>query len=103
MIVPMKKYAFLVHHHDYDRFLAALGEMGVLHIRERRREATATLEDRRQQEKRLQEAIRFLEQRPEGETVAPPLGRIFDRQAGAAGPAGRFPAFLYVSGTQIPR
>ncbi len=72
MIVPMKKYAFLVHHRDYDHFLEALGEIGVLHLRERRRETTDILEDRRQQQKRLQEAITFLEKRVAGEGAASP-------------------------------
>lgn len=32
MVVPMKKYAFLVHHSDYDKFLNGIREVGVLHV-----------------------------------------------------------------------
>ncbi|MDR3143124.1 MAG: ATPase [Tannerellaceae bacterium] len=34
MIVKMKKYAFMVYHRDYDRFLSALRRLGVVHIKE---------------------------------------------------------------------
>jgi len=32
MIAEMKKYAFLVFHRDYDKFLGELGRLGVLHV-----------------------------------------------------------------------
>ncbi len=35
MVVPMKKYAFLVHHSDYDAFLTGVREVGVLHVQPR--------------------------------------------------------------------
>lgn len=35
MVVPMKKYAFLVHHSDYDDFLEGMREIGVLHVQAR--------------------------------------------------------------------
>ena len=35
MIVPMKKYAFLVHHAGYREFLEGLRAVGVLHVRQR--------------------------------------------------------------------
>lgn len=36
MIVPMKKYAFLVYHKDYLDFLSELQELGVLHVIEKK-------------------------------------------------------------------
>ncbi|MDR1402330.1 MAG: ATPase [Tannerellaceae bacterium] len=34
MIVKMRKYAFMVFHREYDRFLSTLRELGVVHIKE---------------------------------------------------------------------
>ena len=34
MIVKMSKYAFLVYHKEYDRFLDTLRDLGVVHIQE---------------------------------------------------------------------
>jgi len=34
MILPMKKYAFMVYHKEYDDFLHALREVGVVHVKE---------------------------------------------------------------------
>ena len=36
MIVPMKKYSFLVYHKEYELFLKNLQELGVLHIIEKK-------------------------------------------------------------------
>lgn len=65
MIVKMKKYAFLVYHKDYDRFLESLREQGVLHVKER---GSANLEGGALRDKllllnRIQEAIKFLEKK----------------------------------------
>ena len=35
MILPMKKYSFIVHHDDYKSFLGKLGKLGVMHVIER--------------------------------------------------------------------
>lgn len=35
MILPMKKYSFIVYHDDYKNFLEKLGKLGVLHVIER--------------------------------------------------------------------
>jgi len=34
MILPMKKYAFMVYHKEYDEFLHALRDVGVVHVKE---------------------------------------------------------------------
>jgi len=34
MIIPMRKYAFMVYHKEYDQFLSTLRELGVVHIKE---------------------------------------------------------------------
>lgn len=34
MIIPMKKYAFMVYHKEYDQFLTTLRELGVVHIKD---------------------------------------------------------------------
>lgn len=46
MIVPMKKYAFLVHHGKYAAFMDDLKELGVLHIIESGREPTLAIQDK---------------------------------------------------------
>ena len=35
MIVPMKKYSFLVYHREYKKFLEDLQSLGVLHVIEK--------------------------------------------------------------------
>lgn len=62
MIVKMKKYAFLVYHKDYERFLVSLQEKGVLHVKER---GAIDIEGGPQRDKllllnRIQETIKFL-------------------------------------------
>lgn len=34
MIIPMRKYAFMVYHKEYDQFLQTLRDLGVVHIKE---------------------------------------------------------------------
>jgi V/A-type H+/Na+-transporting ATPase subunit I len=46
MIVPMKKYAFLVHHQNYGVFMDDLKELGVLHIIESKKEPTAAIQEK---------------------------------------------------------
>jgi V/A-type H+-transporting ATPase subunit I len=65
MIVPMKKYSFLVYHKEYEKFLSNLQELGVLHVIEKE------LDDSENEELRekyallnnLNKAIKFLEKR----------------------------------------
>jgi V/A-type H+/Na+-transporting ATPase subunit I len=40
MVVPMKKYSFLVHHSDYDDFLNGVRTVGVLHVQPKNAEPT---------------------------------------------------------------
>ncbi len=65
MIVPMKKYSFLVYHKEYELFLKSLQELGVLHVIEKKpddveneglREKYSLLAD-------LTKNIKFLEKR----------------------------------------
>ena len=60
MIVPIRKYTFLVYHRDYDQFLDNLGELGVLHIVEKQTELDEKTLDKLDQLKQVNEAISFL-------------------------------------------
>ncbi len=72
MIVPMKKYAFLVYHKDYLGFLSELQELGVLHVIEKK---SGEIEDVALREKfsqiqQFNQLISFLQKRqiePSGE------------------------------------
>jgi V/A-type H+-transporting ATPase subunit I len=65
MIVPMKKYSFLVYHREYLGFLSDLQELGVLHVIEKK---SGEIEDEGLREKfskiqQLNNAINFLQKR----------------------------------------
>jgi V/A-type H+-transporting ATPase subunit I len=65
MIVPMKKYSFLVYHQEYLQFLKDIQDLGVLHVIEK---ADGELINEELKEKyqliyRLSSAIKFLEKR----------------------------------------
>ncbi len=65
MIVPMKKYSFLVYHKEYTDFLDGVRELGVLHVIERE---SGEIEDEEmrlkyQQVSELNHAIKFLSKR----------------------------------------
>lgn len=65
MIVPMKKYSFLVYHREYLSFLSDLQELGVLHVIEKK---SGDIEDEGLREKfskiqQLNSAINFLQKR----------------------------------------
>ena len=74
MIIPMKKYSFLVYHREYDDFLHDLQKLGVVHVIEK---ATGELEDPAMRDKHLKitqltGTINFLQKRmiePAGEQV----------------------------------
>ena len=63
MIIPMKKYSFLVHHHDYRDFLGELQELGVIDIIERDVEFDDEMRDKIFLVKQVQNRIKFLEKR----------------------------------------
>jgi V/A-type H+/Na+-transporting ATPase subunit I len=63
MIVPMRKYLFLVHHADYTGFLEGLRELGVLHVREQEGEPSEDLMDRLALQQRLKTVKKGLEKR----------------------------------------
>lgn len=60
MIVPMKKYSFLVFHKEYDDFLLKLRELGVVHIIEREGSVTEDVLARFQKAEEVNKLIRFL-------------------------------------------
>lgn len=70
MIVPMKKYAFLVYHKEYDAFLKKLRELGVVHIVEKEGVVTESIRQQFQFADQLDKVIRLLEGRV-AETAAP--------------------------------
>jgi len=63
MIVPMKKYAFLVHHSDYVAFLEGLRELGVLHVQYRELEPSADLEEKKELREDIEETLKALRHR----------------------------------------
>ena len=63
MIVPIRKYTFLVYHRDYDQFLDDLAELGVLHIVEKQTNLDNKTLEQLDQLKQVKEAITFLKQR----------------------------------------
>lgn len=63
MIVPMRKYSFLVYHHDYDQFLEQIRELGVVDVMERYAGADDATTEKLHQINRYREAITFLQRR----------------------------------------
>ncbi len=63
MIVPMRKYLFLVHHSDYVGFLEGLRRLGVLHVRAQKGEPSQELMDRMALRQRLSEVRKELGKR----------------------------------------
>lgn len=65
MIVKMKKYAFLVYHHDYLDFLETLRDLGVVHIEEKEEGMPEheSLDELMKLQARLKTAIRQLTRR----------------------------------------
>ena len=60
MIIPMKKYSFLIHHKDFQPFLAELQELGVLDVVDRQVELDEDTSRQIQQSDQLKRVIRFL-------------------------------------------
>lgn len=65
MIVPMKKYSFLVYHKDYDRFLDDIRNLGVVHVIEKESGdiENEALKEKYTQIQQINQAIKFLEKR----------------------------------------
>lgn len=63
MIVPMKKYTFLVHHADYVDFLNALRRLGVLHVQYRKTTPSDELLDRLHSQKEIKETLQAMRTR----------------------------------------
>lgn len=60
MVVPMRKYAFLVHRADYSGFLDELRRLGVLHVREKKQENAEGESEHVRDLKNVDSAIRLL-------------------------------------------
>lgn len=75
MIVPMKKYAFLVHHAGYREFLEDLRETGVLHVRQREAAASRESEALKSMGKEVADLVRQLKKRKPAADVGdfPPI------------------------------
>ncbi len=63
MIVPMKKYAFLVYHADYQKFLEDLRKVGVVDVAERTRDLDDDTRDQLLEQKMFSDTIRMLQRR----------------------------------------
>ena len=63
MIVPMKKYIFLVHHSDYVDFLDELRGLGVLHVQHQEGEPSEELLQRIQLQKDIRDTLAALRHR----------------------------------------
>lgn len=63
MVVPMKKYAFLVHHLDYDEFLNGVRAVGVLHVQPKKTEQTPTTSRQKLMHKEVSDIIGQLKRR----------------------------------------
>ncbi len=63
MIVPMKKFVFLVHHSDYIGFLDELRGLGVLHVKQQEGEPSEELVHRVQLHKEIRDTLSALRHR----------------------------------------
>lgn len=63
MIVPMKKYSFLVFHEEYETFLKDIQELGVLHVIEKQDEIEESIKDKFALIKEFSNAVKFLAKR----------------------------------------
>ena len=80
MVVPMKKYAFLVHHSDYDDFLNGVRELGVLHVQQKSLEPTQEAGRKKQMHKEVSDIMGQLKKRK----VEAVVGQPSDGRVGAA-------------------
>jgi len=63
MIVPMKKFTFLVYHADYQKFLEELRQVGVVDIVERTKDLDDETRDQLLEQKQIADTIKFLQRR----------------------------------------
>ena len=86
MIVPMKKYAFMVYHKEYDEFLHALRELGVVHVKENKSvTGNAELQELLSVRKQLKISLDFLHTlNSETETAELLPARSITKQEGLA-------------------
>ena len=63
MIVPMKKYAFLVYHADYEAFLQKVREIGVVQVVESGNTTTDSIQERYVLSSRISDLLRMLKAR----------------------------------------
>ena len=71
MIIPMKKYSFLIHHLDYDQFLIELQNLGVLDVIDRNVEPAEETYNLIQKVKQYKKVIKFLEGKAEDKKPKP--------------------------------
>ncbi|MGM0612860.1 MAG: V-type ATP synthase subunit I [Bacteroidota bacterium] len=63
MIIPMRKYSFLIFHRDYEPFLQKLKDLGVVHIIEQNKDAGKELLEKYKQVQLFDKNIKFLKKR----------------------------------------
>ncbi len=63
MIVPMKKYSFLVYHADYSGFLENLRKLGAVDVVERTKDLDDETRDQLLEQKQLADTIKLLQRR----------------------------------------
>jgi V/A-type H+-transporting ATPase subunit I len=67
MIVPMKKYAFMVYHKEYDSFLHTLRDLGVVHVKETKSIAGCTeLQELQAERKRIAASLQYFKKLNDG-------------------------------------
>ncbi len=63
MIIPMRKYSFLLYHKDYEAFLKNIRQLGVVHIIEKKTNDDDLFRTQKETIRKYQETIKFLENR----------------------------------------
>ncbi len=63
MIIPMKKYSFLVYHQEYDDFLKDLRDLGVVHLIEKHGDVSDDIRNEYQLISHVNEVMSFLKKR----------------------------------------
>lgn len=63
MIVPMKKYSFLVYHADYHKFLEELRQLGVVDVVEKTKDLDDETRDKLLMQKQIADTIKLLQRR----------------------------------------
>lgn len=74
MIVPMKKYSFLVYHADYHKFLEELRQLGVVDVVERTKDLDDETRDMLLTQKQIADTVKLLQRRNvEAKDTAPAI------------------------------